>query len=229
MWNSTSRVTSDGTKYDFPELDALFNFIGCAIEREEDLNDHSLGKDEECQFHYSGYLNGITNGEYIYALFEILSEMTGDEPSKEAPFFKEAVLASVLDGLQEEFLEELQQDRFPTEDAQDIWNLYAARCRYRKAPLWIDENDKETEPPGLREIEVDDWEWILEEIYDEFLWDRDWEIEVLAGSNFALLKEQPHFPTLQEYRTAKTWIMDCYGSTRQNRKADEDAKLTRGK
>ena len=103
------------------------------------------------------------------------------------------------------------------EDAQDIWNLYAVRCQNRKVPLWFDKDDKEIEPPPLEEIESEDWEWVLEEIFDEFLWDRDWEINVLAGNNFALLKEQPHFPTLQEYRTAKTWLMDCYSNTRQNR------------
>ena len=32
-------MTEGGTKYEFPELDAIFNFIGCAIEREEGASD----------------------------------------------------------------------------------------------------------------------------------------------------------------------------------------------
>jgi hypothetical protein len=221
MWNSTSRVTQSGTKYDFPELDAIINFIGFAIEGEEGANDSPLKKDEECNFHYTSYLNGITNEEYLYTIFEILGEMTSDELRKDAAFYKEAVLASLLDGLRDEFLERLKDDEFPSEEARDIWNLYAASGRHRKAPLWVDDEDNEVKPPPLCEIGADDWEWILEEIADEFLWDRDWELGLFGGTNFALLKEQPHFPTLQEYRTAKTWILDAYSNTRQNQKSSE--------
>jgi hypothetical protein len=226
MWNSTSRAKEGGTQYDFPELDALISFIGCAIEREEDKGETSLAKDGECDFHYTAYLNGITNGEYIYTIFEILGEMLSDEPSKEAPFHKEAVLASLLDGLRDEFLDRLADDNFPTEDAQGIWNLYAATRRYRKAPLWVNDEDKEVEPPSLSKISTDDWESILEDIHDEFLWDRDWELGLFGGINFSLLKEQPHFPSLQEYRTAKTWIMDAYSKTRQNQKSRKSSATT---
>jgi hypothetical protein len=164
-------------------------------------------------------LNGITNGEYIYAVFEILSEILSDEPYAETPLFKEAVLASLLDGLQGDFLDLLDSEEFPAETAQDIWNLYSACRRNRKAPLWENDKDEEVEPPILSEIERDDWERILEEIHDEFLWDRDWEIGIFGGTNFALLKEQPHFPTLQEYRTAKIWLQTAYSNTRHNRKS----------
>jgi hypothetical protein len=225
MWNSTSKVTEEGTKYGSPDLDALFNFVGCAIDLEE--LEVELRKDDECKFHYCAYLNGITNGEYIYAAFEILSEMIGDEPSKPAPFYKDAVLASILEGLEEEFLERINDEDFPIETAQDIWNLHAARCRNNKLPLWTDEDDKEIEPPSLKELKASDWELILTNIQDEFLWDRDWEIDVLAGSNFALVKEQPHFPTLQEYRTARTWLMVGYSNTRHNRQAREKAAASR--
>jgi hypothetical protein len=221
MWNSTSRAKEGGTQYEFPELDAIINFIGCAIEREEDASDNPLPKDEACDLHYASYLNGITNGEYLYAVFEILGEMTSDEPFKEAPFYKEAVLASLLDGLREEFLEHIADGEFPSEEAQDIWSLYAAARRHRNVPVWLNDNDKEAKPPPLSKISADDWGWILEEIHDEFLWDRDWELGLFGGTNFALLKEQPHFPSLQEYRTAKTWIMDAYSKTRQNCKSSD--------
>ncbi|HEY4415114.1 MAG TPA: hypothetical protein VGO57_05430 [Verrucomicrobiae bacterium] len=221
MWNSTSRVKEEGTQYDFPELDAIVNFIGYLIELEEDSSETSLAKDEECDLHYSAYLNGITNGEYIYAVFEILSEMLSDEPFKEAPFYKEAVLASLLDGLRGQFLEYLTHDTFPHEDAQDIWNLYAAIRQYKKEPLWVNDEGKEIKPPSLSKISTDDWEGILEDINDEFLWDRDWELGFLGGTNFALVKVQPCFPSFQEYRTAKTWIMDAYSNTCRNQKSQK--------
>jgi hypothetical protein len=219
MWNSTSRVSEGGTKYEYPELDAIINFIGCAIEGEEDSNDQPLAKDNECDFHHTAYLNGITNGEYIYVVFEILTEMMDDEPYKTAPFYKEAVLASLIDGITEEFLDLLQSEEFPIKHAQDIWNLHVAYCQKRKVPLWADDDGKEVRPPVLTAISKDDWEWILEEIQNEFLWDRDWELGLFGGSNFALVKEQPHFPSLQEYRTAKTWIMDAYSKTSWNKKS----------
>jgi hypothetical protein len=197
MWNSTSRATKNGTQYEFPELDAIINSIGFLIELEEDADEGSLSKGAECDFHHTSYLDGITNGEYIYTIFEILNEMLGDEPSKEAPFYKEAVLASLIDGLREDFLEHLKGEEFPEEDAEDIWGLYAALRRYRKSPIWIDDEGKEAKPPALSKISADDWDCILEEIHDEFLWDRDWELGLFGGTNFALLKEQPHFPSLQ--------------------------------
>jgi hypothetical protein len=47
MWNCTSRVTEGGTKYECPELDAIVNFIGCAIELEKDGSSAGLKKDDE--------------------------------------------------------------------------------------------------------------------------------------------------------------------------------------
>ena len=193
MWNSTSRATEKGTQYEFPELDAIINYVGSMLELEEGAKEEPLLKDAECDFHYSSYLNGITNGKYIHTIFEILSEMINDEPFKEAPFYKEAVLASLLDGLREDFLERLAGEEFPKKDAEDIWILYAASRRRRNTPVWVDNEDKEAKPPALSKINAEDWDWILEEIHDEFLWDRDWELGLFSGTNFALLERSVHF------------------------------------
>jgi hypothetical protein len=82
--------------------------------------------------------------------------------------------------------------------------------------LWSNGDGEAAEPPALRDIPKDEWEYVFEFIQDEFLWDRDWEIPFLGG-NFALVQQQPHWPTFQEYRTAKTWLLSVYENTRANR------------
>jgi hypothetical protein len=219
MWNSTSRVTEHGTKYECPQIDALINHAGLMIQLEED-DEPGLEKDAECNVHYTSFLNGITNGEYFYALFQIFGELISDEPSTTGtPLYKEAILASVLDGLRDEFLGSLADNFFDEDGAGDIWELWKACRQNHNLPIWTDENDQPIEPPALKDIPRADWEHMLEVIYHEFLWDRDWELGLLGG-NFALYQEQPHWPTHQEFRTAKTWFLHAYSSTRVNRAGD---------
>jgi len=224
MWNSTSRTSDAGVQYDFADLDVFFNHIGCNIEAQEGCDDGPLQKDAECELHVSAYLQGITNGEYLHAVYEILYSMADGSPCKEVPMHQEAVLSTIIDGLRDEFLDRLDDD-FAEEDAVDIWRLYAAIRRRRKAALWTNDEAGEVAAPRLQEISSDGWASILEEIHDEFLWDRDWEVEMLGGGNFALLKTQPHFPSFQEFRTAKTWLMLNYANTRQNSKEDRAADV----
>jgi hypothetical protein len=227
MWNSTSRTNEGGVQYGFADLDVFFNHIGCNIETQEGSDDGPLQKDAECELHVSAYLQGITNGEFLYAVYEILYSMVDDAPCEDIPMHKEAVLATLIDGLRDEFLDRLG-DEFPYADAEDIWRLYVAIRRLRKVALWTNNEGEEVAAPRLQDITSDAWASILEEIHDEFLWDRDWEIEVLGGGNFALLKVQPHFPSFQEFRTAKTWLMSNYAKTRQNSKEGRTAGVRRG-
>lgn len=216
MWNSTSRVSEEGTKFEIEQLDLLVNFLGTEIERQEDFDGNPLPKDTEYEWHYSPFLNGITNGEFIYCAFEILSEMLSEQPAKLAPMYKEAVLASILDCAEIDFLERCDSEFFDEETARDVWELWKVCRANKKLPLWEGENGEPAEPPALRDIPEDEWEYVFEFIRDEFLWDRDWEIP-LFGGNLALVQEQPHWPTFQEYRTAKTWLLSLYENTRINR------------
>jgi hypothetical protein len=221
MWNSTSRLTEGGTKYEIGQLDLLINFLGMEIERQEDSDDLPLAGDAEYEWHYSPFLNGITNGEFLFCAFEILSEMLSDEPAKPAPMYKEAVLASILDCAETDFLERCDSEFFDEEAAQDIWELWKACRANKKLPVWEDENGQPADPPALKDIPQEKWEYVFEFIHDEFLWDRDWEIPFFGG-NLALVQQQPHWPTFQEYRTAKTWLLALYGNTRSNRQEREE-------
>jgi hypothetical protein len=148
--------------------------------------------------------------------FEIITEMISEEPAKNAPLCKEAVLASILDCVKDDFLEGCNSEFFDAETAKDIWELWKICHANKKLPIWEDGDGQPAEPPTLKEISENEWEHIFGFIHDEFLWDRDWEIP-LFGGNLALVREQPHWPSFQEYRCAKTWLMEFYVSTRINR------------
>src|SRR5689334_6094967 len=134
MWNSTTRETDEGKKYDLKELRVLIEYAALVLETEEDAED--LKKDSECDVHYVPFLKGITNGEYFYALFQIFAEMQNPEPSKDA-MYKEAVLASVLDGLEEKFFNHFENDGYSAEEAEGVWELYKV-CQ-RDSILWENE------------------------------------------------------------------------------------------
>lgn len=147
---------------------------------------------------------------------QIFAELTSEESPQEAPMWKEAILGSAIDGLREDFEAQLQDGDFPEERARDIWNLYAAARKRGEDPLWVDDDHREVEPPPLEKLSEGDWSFIMEVIHDEFLWDRDWELGLFGGSNFALLSEQPHFPSIQEFRWAKTSLTVAYANCCQN-------------
>jgi hypothetical protein len=91
MWNSQSRVTKDGTRYTIDDLEGLINIIGVELDTgDEPLEEYP--KDGLCEIHYSGYLSGITNGEYIYGVYEVLKDLLSDYPCSVAPLYKEAIL-----------------------------------------------------------------------------------------------------------------------------------------
>jgi hypothetical protein len=79
-------------------------------------------------------------------------------------------------------------------------------------PLWVGDNGEPADAPELNQLTRDDWEQIAEEVKEHFI-DFDVEFEEMA-----LLDEQPHWPTFQEFRKAKAWLLNWYGQTRWNRK-----------
>lgn len=212
MWNSASRVTKNGTQYELDDLEPLIDVIGVTLDG-ADTPLEAFPKDGLCEIHYSEYLNGITNGEYIYGVYEVLKDLLGDYPCVEAPLYKEAILCSLTDQMAELFRDKVKLKDAEDSDKKQIWRLYATSRRNLKRPLWIGEDDQAIQPPRLDALADDDWELILEAIYDEFFWDRDWDL----FKNFALSDPQPHFPTFQEYRKAITWIRHIFSETPTNR------------
>jgi hypothetical protein len=216
MWNSQSRVTKDGTRYTIDDLEGLINIIGVELDTgDEPLEEYP--KDGLCEIHYSGYLSGITNGEYIYGVYEVLKDLLSDYPCSVAPLYKEAILCSLYDQWHELFIDKIKEGTADESDMNEVWRLYVVARSNVKEPLWTNDNGQEIPPPKLEALKLDDWDLIFEMIYEEFFWDRDWDI----FKNFSLEEPQPYWPSFQEYRRAVKWIDHVFSQTPTNRQADK--------
>jgi hypothetical protein len=211
MWISSYPTTINGTKYNLQDLDFLINEIGFDIELHKDASE--LKKDEPCQFHFEHYLLGITNGEYIYAVYEIIQELTSDKASGKPNSYKKAILHALIHSAWETFIDTLNDDKeLGLEEAKDCWELYKVCCKNQNSPIWVDHNNKPISPPKLGKLSIDDWEYVCEEIEEEFITDYNWYFQ----NNYRDDKEQPYKPTPKEYKKAVSWLLEAYSNTRLN-------------
>jgi hypothetical protein len=74
MWDSTSQING-GRKYEVGQLALFINFLGYELSRLEGDEGMPLPKDAEYSNHYCSFLDGITNGEFVWCASEILNEM----------------------------------------------------------------------------------------------------------------------------------------------------------
>lgn len=197
MWfiNTTSR------QFTAEELRLLFKYAGYCIEKQEQLDEAPLKPDAPCEFYHEPFLAGITNGEYLWCLDEILAEMLSASPAIEPPAFKQAVMASLFQGLKEDFLDE---DVRPDE-IHEIWPLWAAR-RADKKLLWLDKDGDPAPTPPLHTLKSADWELVLDILADDLTDEHNYSLG-FRGDNFALHEVQPLWPTYQQFRSAKARIL----------------------
>lgn len=94
----------------------------------------------------------------------------------------------------------------------DLWILHLWCCRLSDSPPLYSEED-EIAPTELSQLTEDDWEQIGESVKEHFMGDSD-----VCDIEMVLLDGQPHWPTHQEFRKAKAWLMDWYEHTRWNSK-----------
>jgi hypothetical protein len=198
--------------YPLPVLDFIIGHIGVEIHTCEDNED--IGKDTE-YYNPSAFVNGITNGELFYSLYITLTKMTEEEKFDlfSLPICDQQAFASMLDLATTLFLEQMEDTELD-QTAVDLWILYSWCQRMKNKPLWIRDDGEATEPPELNKLTREDWELIAEEVKEHFI---DYDIEL---QEMALLDEQPHWPTFQEFRKAKTQLLDWSRRTRWNRKAN---------
>lgn len=198
--------------YPLPVLDFIIGQIGMEIESSRDNED--FGKDSE-YYNPSPYAAGITNGELFFSLYVTLLKMTEKEDFNifDLPISDQQAFASMLDLAITLFLD-MDSENELNQTAVDFWILYAWCRRMRNVPLWVGDNGDPVDAPELNQLTQDDWELIAEDVKEHFI---DFDIEF---EEMALLDEQPHWPTFQEFRKAKAWLLNWYGQTRWNRKAD---------
>jgi hypothetical protein len=201
-------------RYPLPVLDFLINAIACELETGED--DPEFGQDKEF-YNSNWYTAGITNGELFYSLYQTIRQMSSDEQFdfSHLPLCDQEAFFSILDLAITLFLDRRKEPEL-ADEGLDLWILYAWIRKLDKLAVWYDEKSESVLPPALGQLTDDDWEDIAEDVTQHFSEDGDDEfIEI------ALLDEQLHCPTFQEFRSAKAHLLKWADRTRANAKARE--------
>jgi hypothetical protein len=187
--------------YPLPVLDFLVNAIGCELETGQD--DEEFGKDTEF-YNPSWYTTGNTNGELFYSVYKTILRMAEDPEFEFSglPICDQEALCSILDLSTSLFLDRRKESGF-AEDSIDLWILYFWTRKMRGFDIWQTDDGETVEPPPLGDLKSDDWEMIAEDVKTHFSEDEDDEF-----LNIALLDVQLHWPTFQEFRSAKAHLLN---------------------
>lgn len=207
LWEDLGRKV----RYPLPVLDFLINAIACELQTSED--DPEFGQDTEF-YNSNWYTTGITNGEFFYSLYQTIRQMSSDEQfdfsrltlCDQEAFFSMLDLAITL------FLDRRKEPELADEGV-DLWILYAWTRKIDKLAVWYDEMSESVLPPPLGQLTDDDWENVAEDVKRHFSEDGDDEFLEIA-----LLDEQLHWPTFQEFRSAKAHLLKWADRTRTNAK-----------
>lgn len=203
MVSSMWKATSGNLRFGITDLGFFLNSLGTQLELYEDLKNCAESKDKDCPCHYSPYLEGITNGEYFFSAYDVLAGMLGESPPDEPSALKKAILRSLMNSGKSDFLDATPTGNWFAETAKDLWKLWKACRSCLDLPVW-EVAGQPAEPPSLSSLERSDWQFIFSFLHEELLDESQFEDE--AG-NFALNDPQPHWPTHQEYRRARIWIL----------------------
>jgi hypothetical protein len=209
LWEDPDRKV----RYPLAVLDFLTNAIACELETGEDAPE--FGKDTEF-YNPNWYTVGITNGELFYSLYQTIRQMSNDEQFDffRLPLCDQEAFFSMLDLAITLFLDRRKEPDLADEGI-DLWILYAWTRKLDKLAVWYDEKSESVLPP-LGQLTDDDWENIAEDVKRHFSEDGDDEYLEIA-----LLDEQLHWPTFQEFRSTKAHLLKWADSTRANTKAGE--------
>lgn len=156
-------------------------------------------------------LDGMTNGEYIYATYYIFKNIIGHFPFKKLKLYHDLILGTILKSTKDLFLDELKDGYVSNEKKENILNLhYAFTGRRSIRYTHNEENDEyiyET-ITNIEDISLKEWEEACEDIdlieiglvYDDFTF----------YTHFTDMAEQPYEPTEAEYRIACEWFKGVY-------------------
>lgn len=217
LWEDPAREI----RYPLPVLDFLVNAMTFELQLGED--DPEFGKDTEF-YNPNWYTAGITNGELFYSLYRTIRKMTSNEQFdlSRLPLSDQEAFFSMLDLAITLFLDRRNEPGL-MDDGIDLWILYAWTRKLDKLAVWYDGKSESALTPPLGQLTDDDWEDIAEDVKSHFSEDGDDEYLEIA-----LLDEQLHWPTFQEFRSAKAHILNWADWTRANMNHRELAAGTGG-
>jgi len=202
-------------RYPIPVLDFLINEVGCERQTLED--DPEFGKDTEF-YNPFWYTTGITNGELFYSVYRTVRQMTSDERFEfcRLPLCDQEAFFSMLDLGICLFLDR-RKEVAAVDDSNDLWILYRWTRELEEFALWTNDSSEPLSPPPIEQLTDEDWKDIAEDVKEHFSEDGDEEYLEIA-----LLDEQLHWPTFQEFRSAKAHLLNWYGRTRANNQPPPD-------
>lgn len=196
--------------YPLKSFDFFLNRIGLELETSKGLNE--LHKNEEHKFNLDFFLKGITNGEYIYAIYSAIQYFTSNTYTKDLNIVEKAIFYNLVEGALSVFRDLLADWEFPKPDAIDCWKLYAVCARNQNLPLWTDLKNNAVRKPYLTSLTNDDWNYIFDTIKNNFFENVDW----LYFNNYREIDEKAIIPTDEEYEEALSWLFEAYAKTWQN-------------
>jgi hypothetical protein len=201
-------------RYPLAVLDFLINAIALELQTGEDNSE--FAKDTEF-YNPTWYTAGITNGELFYSVYRTIRQMSSDEQFdfSRLPLCDQETFFSMLDLAIILFLDR-RKDPELAEEGIDLWILYAWTRKLDDLAVWCDEKNESVLPPPLGQLTDDDWEDIAEDVKRHFSEDADDEYLEIP-----LLDEQLHWPTFQEFRSAKAYLLNWADWTRANTKAQD--------
>jgi len=156
-------------------------------------------------------LDGITNGEYIYATYYIFKNIIGHFPFKKLELYHGLILETILKSTKDLFLDELKDGYVSNEKKENFLNLHYALTGRESIRYTFDEASDEPiyeKITDIDEIFLEEWEEACEDIdlieigliYDDFTF----------YEHFTHMAEQPYKPTEEEYRIAYEWLKGAY-------------------
>jgi hypothetical protein len=155
-------------------------------------------------------LEGITNGECIYACASIFEKLMEDGQQR-LSMVEIVVLMAIAKAVRDEFMGYLDLDDDDIGDsAKAVCKLYEFCCAKLDFDGWKERGGR----PPHDEISAVEWKKVFLIITNEFT---PHETEEETFTHFTEWREQPHFPSFQETRAAIHWLLNIYRKTATNR------------
>jgi hypothetical protein len=205
------------------KLRFFINYVGWQIDLQESESQGNslIDMNKECSMVSCKHLEHITNGEYFYALQQIIWELNSDEPKKDLVLYKEAIFGELFADATSIFLDYWKTGDFSLvkDTAQELWDLYEY-CQIESGlTLWEDNEGNEVKAPEIEKIKIDDWNFVIDTLNNHLFWDYD--CNLLISLNFSQFIDQPHEPTFGEYRRAMVWLKDTYETLNEQSESGE--------
>mgnify|MGYP001174238672 CR=1 FL=1 len=224
MWNSPSRRTKAGKRYDTSDLAALIYPLDLL------LDSLSFSRVEDVV--HEANLQRIERSELVFGIYEVLRALLEDVPIPPGghPGHHEAILAELIYQCRLLIGCELEDAEAGGAARQAAWQSLIRLCLHedeqRHQGLWpIDELDLDPTAPDIAlspKITNAHWDNLLQDgcLAGEFLWDDDWRDEELMdlptpvaekaaklmGIELGVVHGLPHSPSEAEVRMAEFYI-----------------------